>query len=330
MTTRAISVDARALRPPLTGVGVYTLALVEAIEADGVRVTRVAERESRLPDAVYNETLLPKEPLCPVHWAPLAQVPRLRRIPGVRIVSTVHDVIEIDPDAQLTTRHRLSRRNAHSATARRADAIVATGEWAARVYEEAYGRSVDAIVSPGIDYAPASSADIDNLSESHPALEQPFALMIGSTTAQKNYPRALRGASIAGVPIVRVGPPVEGDAGVIFSQHQAAGRLYDLGYVTRAQKNALLELASVLLYPSLTEGFGLPLLDARASGCPIVTSDREPMRTNSGPASFLCDPLDPFSIAAALHEAVSGGRKEPERLPGWGDSARTLLRTMEL
>lgn len=61
--------------------------------------------------------------------------------------------------------------------------------------------------------------------------------------------------------------------------------------------------ASVFAYPSHNETFGLPILEAMATGCPVVTSDRSAMPETAGGAALLADPLDPDSIASALEEA---------------------------
>lgn len=64
--------------------------------------------------------------------------------------------------------------------------------------------------------------------------------------------------------------------------------------------------ADVFVYPSLNETFGLPILEAMACGCPVVTSDTSAMPETAGGAAVLADPRDPASIARAITEAVAG------------------------
>ena len=68
------------------------------------------------------------------------------------------------------------------------------------------------------------------------------------------------------------------------------------------------QAAESFVYPSLNETFGLPILEAMACGCPVVTSDISAMPETAGGAAVLSDPKDPASIARAIVEAVGPGR----------------------
>ena len=69
--------------------------------------------------------------------------------------------------------------------------------------------------------------------------------------------------------------------------------------------------ADVFVYPSLNETFGLPILEAMACGCPVVTSDVSAMPETAGGAALLCDPADPESISKAI---VGAARQDRDRL----------------
>jgi glycosyltransferase involved in cell wall biosynthesis len=73
--------------------------------------------------------------------------------------------------------------------------------------------------------------------------------------------------------------------------------------------------ADVFVYPSLNETFGLPILEAMACGCPVVTSDISAMPETAGGAAVLADPKDPGSVGRAIVEAASPGR---DRLRDFG------------
>jgi glycosyltransferase involved in cell wall biosynthesis len=76
------------------------------------------------------------------------------------------------------------------------------------------------------------------------------------------------------------------------------------GPVDDATLHALYELADGVAYPSLYEGFGLPVLEAMAHGTPVLTSDRSSLPEVAGDAALLVDPLDPAAIAAGLVRLV--------------------------
>lgn len=92
------------------------------------------------------------------------------------------------------------------------------------------------------------------------------------------------------------------------------------------------QAADVLVYPSLNETFGLPILEAMACGCPVVTSNVSAMPEIAGGAALLCDPKDPASIAAAIVDA-SGPKADHLRRLGldraaqftWGATASATL-----
>ncbi len=63
--------------------------------------------------------------------------------------------------------------------------------------------------------------------------------------------------------------------------------------------------ADILMFPSLAEGFGLPILEAQSVGRPVITSDRSPMREVAGDAALLVDPEDPQDIKNAVERLVA-------------------------
>jgi glycosyltransferase involved in cell wall biosynthesis len=79
------------------------------------------------------------------------------------------------------------------------------------------------------------------------------------------------------------------------------------GGVPLAETVAFYQAADVFVYPSLNETFGLPILEAMACGCPVVTSDTSAMPETAGGAAVLADPRDPASIARAIVEAAGPG-----------------------
>jgi glycosyltransferase involved in cell wall biosynthesis len=106
------------------------------------------------------------------------------------------------------------------------------------------------------------------------------------------------------------------------------------GYVPAEDMPVLLSGALGLVFPSLDEGFGLPLVEAMACGCPVVTSNVSAMPEVVGDAGILVDPLDVGALSTAMRSlAADPGRREALRARGlerarrfsWDAAARTTL-----
>ncbi len=94
-------------------------------------------------------------------------------------------------------------------------------------------------------------------------------------------------------------------------------RIRHLGFVTETQKHALLTTCKMLVYPSLYEGFGLPVLEAMVHGTPVITSNLSSMPEIAGAAALLVDPSSTEEIAEAMDRlASSPGLAEQLRKAG--------------
>jgi glycosyltransferase involved in cell wall biosynthesis len=112
------------------------------------------------------------------------------------------------------------------------------------------------------------------------------------------------------------------DAGV-------ADRVRFTGWVDEADKPALYSLASLFVFPSLYEGYGLPVAEAEACGAPIVTSKRSSL-PEVAPAALLVNPEDPEALAAAMARALAAPRPPfPAQRRTWLDVARETLIHLE-
>jgi glycosyltransferase involved in cell wall biosynthesis len=146
---------------------------------------------------------------------------------------------------------------------------------------------------------------------------EPFVLFVSSLWPYKNCDGLLRAWALArgelsGRQLAIVGPGR--DEKYVAQLHSLAaelgitGDLVFVGGVPLEETVRFYQAADVFVYPSLNETFGLPILEAMACGCPVVTSDTSAMPETAGGAAILADPKDPASIAQAITDAAKLGR----------------------
>jgi glycosyltransferase involved in cell wall biosynthesis len=87
--------------------------------------------------------------------------------------------------------------------------------------------------------------------------------------------------------------------------HQLHKYVRFLGYLPEETLAVMYRLAGVFVFPSLYEGFGLPPLEAMASGTPVVTSNVSSLPEVAGDAAILVDPYDPMAIADGIHRVLT-------------------------
>ena len=215
--------------------------------------------------------------------------------------------------------------------ARAADLVVVISEYTAREVMARLGVPQDRIVlcPPG---APAWAPR-------RPGPAGGPILYIGSAERRKNLPALLRAyarlrqADPDAPSLLLAGrPPDPGSDAAAMLQRPGVRHL---GYVTDAERQRLYAEASMLVLPSLDEGFGMPVLEAMTIGVPVVASNRGALPEVAGDAGTLVDPLDEEALAAAMSQVLSSPARtsaavargfEQARRFSWSASAARLLR----
>jgi glycosyltransferase involved in cell wall biosynthesis len=201
-------------------------------------------------------------------------------------VLTVHDLAILRwPDA-FPGWHRLYGKVGLLRVLRAADAIVAVSETTKDEVVALAGVPHERIrvIPNGVDAVFAPDG---------PRADGGYVLAVATLEPRKNLARAVEAARSANVEIRVVG--ARGWGGVDVPEW--------VGEVPDAELAALYRGARCVLYPSLYEGFGLPVLEAMACGTPVVTSRGTAMEEVAGGAAVLVDPLDTDEIAAGIREA---------------------------
>lgn len=222
---------------------------------------------------------------------------------SVPVVLTVHDLALLRAPKVFPAWHRLYGRTGLRRVLRAADAVVAVSEFTRRELEELSGVPPERIrvVPNGVD--PVFTVE-------GPAATGEYVLAVGTLEPRKNLARVVDAARLARVELRVVG--AQGWGGV-----EVEGWM---GEVPDSELAALYRGARCLVYPSLYEGFGIPVLEAMACGTPVVTSLGTAMEEIAGGAAVLVDPLDPEAIGGGIREAVA---RRAELVPLGLERART-------
>jgi glycosyltransferase involved in cell wall biosynthesis len=233
-----------------------------------------------------------------VHFPLTVPVPRS----GAPVALTLHDVQHLDLPKLFSRTERAYRRLAYDGPARRADAVIVVSEFVR-------ARAVDRLgLDPARVHAVPLGVDRDRF---HPgdAPREPFLLYPARAWPHKNHARLLEALAL-----LRRRRP---ELGLVLTGSGHERRLPDgveaRGNVGPDELGELYRRAACLVFPSLYEGFGLPPLEAMASGCPVAASDLPAIREVCGDAAVLFDPRDPEAIAAGVDRALDAGEALRER-----------------
>jgi GT2 family glycosyltransferase/glycosyltransferase involved in cell wall biosynthesis len=231
---------------------------------------------------------------CPANLAPVA---------SRRTVVVINDLAALRHPGWYSSVYASYQKRVMPLLAQRARRVIAPSEFSKR--ELAEGLDLDpgriVVVPHGVDSRFSPNADVDPVRRAF-GLERPYILVVGTRIARKNL------ASLAeardrlekeGIELVSAG------SGRAYMRPGETPPLRALGYVDDGALPGLYTGALALAMPSLYEGFGLPVLEAMASGVPVVAADRTALPETCGDAALLVDPDDGEALGAALLRAAT-------------------------
>ena len=227
----------------------------------------------------------------------LDMVPAPTRSP---VVLTVHDVLpSLLPHLYSQRARKIAAQNL--AAAARATVIVADCDAAAAEIAAAAGRPVEDVVvappGPLLPAAPTTAAPVT----------PPYVLAVGSVTPRKGFETlAAALARISDAPRLVIAGPDGWRADEVRAEvtSSLAERVIFLGWVDDAALASLYAGATVFAFPSIAEGFGIPVLEALALGAPVVASDIAPVREVTAGAAALVQAGDAEALRAVLEEVI--------------------------
>jgi glycosyltransferase involved in cell wall biosynthesis len=237
-------------------------------------------------------------------WSPHYNVPLLER---GRLLVTVHDVIHLArPEYRKRPVRFAYARGMFAAVRRRAAGILFDSAFTSAEFHRLVGAPAGAheVVHLGVD----DSWRDDTPSRARP---RPYLLHVGYVKPHKNVPALIRAFALLAdhVPhdLVIVGRRDglrTADDAVAREAAALGARVVFTGETSPAELHAWVRGASVLVQPSLYEGFGLPPLEAMAAGCPCVVARAGSLPEVCGDAVLYCDPLSPVDMATSIRHAL--------------------------
>jgi glycosyltransferase involved in cell wall biosynthesis len=363
MGKRVFSIDCRTSTPHFPGVGRYvselTAALVPFLGPDErlILIAPVGAQPAVDPDKVQ----VVSTPASPFSLSQQASIPRLLAQssthvyhstyylmpyrPAVPTVLTAYDLIPLLFPASVSRRARLFFRLCHRLALNAAQKIVAISETTRQDLLSRYRLSTDKVVTIPLGvssrFQPASSGTCREVCGRY-GLTGRYALYVGINKPHKNLARLLQAwekvcrQGDARLTLVMAGPWDARYDTLRAEAHTLGidGKVRFLGPVPLCDLPGLYTGADLFVFPSLYEGFGLPVLEAMACGTPVACSDIPSLKEIGGQAISYFDPVDPASAAdlmvELLEDRMLASQRANEGLQraarfSWEETARRTL-----
>jgi glycosyltransferase involved in cell wall biosynthesis len=245
---------------------------------------------------------------------------------GVR-ATTIHDLVPLRFPELVTPRTREMHGEKYANAARTCDLVVANSSRTAADVVELLGIPEERVVVA----LPGLRAGLEPDGE-RSMVGGPYVLGLGTLEPRKNLARLVEAWRLLGGDIRLVLAGGEGWGEV---PDLADARIFTPGYVSDQEVARLYGDAAVFVYPSLFEGFGMPIVEAMACGVPVVASSDPSLDEACGDAAVRADPRDAGAIASAIEEALA---RRDELVPkgllhssrfSWRAAGETILRGYE-
>ncbi|MCS7051142.1 MAG: glycosyltransferase family 4 protein, partial [Thermomicrobium sp.] len=268
----------------------------------------------------------------PVNVVPLAG--------GRPTVVTVHDLAFLHFPTHYPASKRWYLQLMTGASVRRARMVIAVSEATRRDVVQAYGVTPErvVVVPNGIDphWCRVPDEELARWRDRNGVPER-FILFVGTLQPRKNLVTLLEAYARLGPdfswPLFVVGAPgwLESPIYRRVEELGLTGRVRFVGYAPPEELRAWYSAATLFVYPSVYEGFGLPVLEAMACGVPVIAADRSALPEVAGEAAVLADPTDPQALATAmrsladdeaLRRALARAGQERARAFSWERTAR--------
>jgi glycosyltransferase involved in cell wall biosynthesis len=224
---------------------------------------------------------------------------------GVR-ATTIHDLVPLRHPEWVTPRTRAMHTRKYRNTAETCDVVFVNSAYTGNDVTETLGVPAERVHV-------AHPAPKDEFRADGPAadLGAPYVLTVATLEPRKNLQTLVEAHRLLGGDLLLA---VAGGEGWGEQPELEGARVRRLGFVSDEELARLYRGAAVAVYPSRFEGFGIPVVEAMACGCPVVVSSHPSLDEASGSAAVRADPDDPAALAAAIEQALA----ERDRLAAAG------------
>lgn len=361
-----IGIDARPLSYLLTGIGIYLKCLLENLQeidtlnhyyliSNAPITIRLKNKKwSKIEGKIKRKLLSTSwmqicSPIA-VHkkridlfWGPRHHIPVL--LPSkTKTIVTIHDIVHRLYPETMALPNLLVERLLMRHSVNRSDAIITDAKSIAKDLIHSYkldDRKVHTVY-PGIP--PLKSRLINDETQKQALTSRnPYFLFVGTVEPRKNFERILKAFALIKPELHNVHLVVVGCEGWknkkwsnILKNNSIRSHIIFTGYVPREMLLQYYRNALCLLYPSIYEGFGFPILEAMSCGTPVITGNTSSMPEVAGDAAILVDPYDIQAISKAMLTVMENkilrdrlSKKGCERIKRF-DWRQTAVETMRL
>jgi glycosyltransferase involved in cell wall biosynthesis len=304
-----IMVNTRTLSGKTTGVQRYTRSILDQNAFACETISPAPDMALGLKGHIWEQVILPNSARGKLLWSPANTGPVLAR----NQVVTIHDASPLDHPEWFTRQFAKVYQAILPCVARTAKVVITDSEFSrSRLLQHIPG--IDAkinVVLLGVDarFRPVSPAETAQIRARY-NLERDFVLFLGSIEPRKNLRNVLLAWAQVSQHFPNIDLVVAGAGGNAFRSVELEplpARVHFMGHFADQDLPALYGAAMAFVYPSFYEGFGLPPLEAMASGVPVIVSTALALREVVGDAGIFVDPHQPDQIATALKRLLEDG-----------------------
>jgi glycosyltransferase involved in cell wall biosynthesis len=352
---RRIGIDGRSLESGIAGIGRYVGELCQVLdrelpEAEFFVYSRVPLRRGlfsgrwhfrvepvpafrRLKGSLWLKLrcgTLARGDSLDVFWGPSTLLPPLAN--GVKKVVTVHDLNHLVAPETMGVANLWAHRLFFAADVRRADVALANSEGTALRLRERIGRAADGVIVPGVGaaFTVLRREELDSVLLRY-GVTRPYHLTVATWEPRKNletlvrtHAEMKRTGELPRHSLVLAGGKGWKDRRLTrLVSGIEPGDVVPLGYVPDEDLPPLYAGADAFLFPSIYEGFGIPLLEARACGTLVVATDIPELRESGGEGGIYIEPT-PAGIRQGILASLSPRPRVAESLPSWDEGGAKL------